>query len=300
MGSNASSSSSSALLLCGGGSRGAMEVGFYQALWELGLRIDFIVGSSIGALNGAFIAAGVPPSELARLWTGFRRRDGVRFNMRGLLKPRRRPGLFCLDPLRKLLRQSLPVTRLEDLCIPLTIVTTDLQQGKPVYWHGRGDLIEPLLASLSLPILFPPVEIQGRQFVDGGIANNVPLDYALASGAQRVFMIQCVCCEGSIRPYTGLINVMARSFSIALDCKYANDLAHFSGQAQIDVVRPQFPLDIGLLDFRYTAQLIEAGYRQSLAYFSQSTSSLGRGNGTPTAAASPHKEGIRALLKGIS
>ena len=119
-----------ALILCGGGSRGALEVGFYRALRELGLPLDFIIGSSIGALNGAFIAGGMPPDDLAALWRGFRREHGIRWNLRWLLGPRRRPGLFALDPLRDLLRRTLPATRFENLAVPFSIVTTDLQSGK--------------------------------------------------------------------------------------------------------------------------------------------------------------------------
>jgi len=270
-----------ALILCGGGSRGALEVGFYRALHEIGLPVDLIIGSSIGALNGAFIAGGMPPADLAALWRGFRRQDGIRWNLRWLLDPRRRPGLFTLDPLRDFLRHTLPATRFEHLAVPLSIVTTDLQSGKAVYWADNGDIIEPLVASLSLPGLFPPVEIGSGQFVDGGIANNVPLDRAVALGARDILMIQCVCCEGRATPYRGLINILARSFSIALDCKYATDRMHFGGHARIHIVRPRFSLEIGLLDFRHSADLIHIGYQQSLAYFNQNP--LARTAAVPTA-----------------
>lgn len=211
-----------ALILCGGGSRGALEVGFYRALHELGLPVDFIIGSSIGALNGAFIAGGMSPDDLAALWRGFHREDGIRWNLRWLLDPRRRPGLFTLDPLRDLLRRTLPVTRFEDLAVPFSIVTTDLQEGKAVYWSGEGDIVEPLVASLSLPGLFPPVEIGTGQFADGGIANNVPLDQAVALGARHILMIQCVCCEGRAAPYRGLINEITPLLGLS-DGKYCAD-----------------------------------------------------------------------------
>ena len=259
--------SPAALVLCGGGSRGALEVGFYRAVRELGLPVDFVIGSSIGALNGAYIAAGMSPDELTRLWLTFRRREAIRLNLRWLLEPWRRPGLFQLDFLREWLRRTLPVTRFEQLPIPLTIATTDLQLGKAVHWHGAGDIIEPLMATVSLPGLFPPVEIDAHQFVDGGIANNVPLDQALALGAAHILMIQCVCCDPFVKPLRGLIDVVARSFSVALDCKYAVDLERFSLAVQIHVVRPHFQRDVGLLDFRYSADLIETAYKQTLEQF---------------------------------
>lgn len=260
----AGSDAMTALVLCGGSSRGALEVGFYRAIRELGVRIDLVVGSSIGALNGAYIAAGTPPDELARLWREFDWKHAARLNLRWLLGPGRSPGLFTLDPLRVRLRRTLRATRFEELALPLHVAATDLQLGKAVYWHGRGDLIEPVLASMSLPVVFPPVTIGEHQYVDGGIANNVPLDRAFALGARDVFLIECVCCEAADRPVGGMMSVLARSLTVAMDARYEADVARFAGAARLHVVKPVVRRDIGLLDFRYTEELIEAGYRQTL------------------------------------
>ncbi len=257
-----------ALLLCGGGSRGAMEVGFYQALSERGIRIDLVLGASIGALNGAYIAGGMPPGELAKLWRDFRLNKALHPNWRWLAHPRTRAGFFTLDPLRELLRRTLPATRFEDLAIPLTVVTTDLGCGEAVYWQ-HGDLIEPVIASLSLPGVFPPVAVGGCRHVDGGLANNVPLDKAIELGARTIFMVQCVCAERCPMPPLGLVDLIVRGFSIALDGKYRADLERFQHRARLHVVRPQLPREIGLLDFRHSAELIEAAYRQTLRHFTQ-------------------------------
>lgn len=256
-----------ALVLCGGSSRGALEVGLYQAVRELELPIDFVIGSSIGALNGACIAAGMSPAELSRLWLGIRRRDVIRWNWKGLLHPQRYPGLYTLDPLRELLHRALPRTRFEQLQLPLTIVATDLQGAGPIYWSGSGDIIEPVLASMSLPVVFPPVEIAGRQFVDGGFANNVPLDHAALLGAREALIISCVCCPPMVKRYRSVVDVLARSLTIAMDRKYASDFAYFANKVRVHAVQPRFERDVGLLDFRYSAELIAEGYRASLAYF---------------------------------
>jgi len=252
-----------ALVLCGGGSRGAMEVGFYRALTECSIKADFILGSSIGALNGAFIAGGMTPSELIQLWREFRLSRALSINWAWLLHPRRRPGFFSLAPLRNLLRRTLPVTRFEDLVVPLTVVTTDLESGSAYYWHGQGDLIEPVIASMSLPGIFPPVELDGRLHVDGGVANNTPLDKAHELGARSVYMIECACAERCPRPLQGWADILMRSFSVALDSKYHAQLMHFHGHIEIHTVRPQLDREVDLLDFDHTEHLIEAAYRQT-------------------------------------
>lgn len=159
----------SALVLCGGGSHGALEVGFARALYEAGHRPYMILGTSIGALNGAFLAAGVDVATLEGLWRVFRSWKALRPNWGWLLHPRTAPGFLNLTPLRRILQRELPVTRFEELTIPLSIVTTDLASGKACYWEGEGDLMEPLLASMSLPGVFPQTELDGRLHVDGGI-----------------------------------------------------------------------------------------------------------------------------------
>lgn len=262
-----------ALVLCGGGSRGAMEVGFYQALAEFGVQADFILGSSIGALNGAYIAGGMTPSELGRLWSEFRLSRALPMNWALLLRPRRHPGFFSLAPVRSLLRRTLPATRFEDLAIPLTVVTTDLESGRACYWHGSGDLIEPVIASMSLPGIFPPVEIDGRLHIDGGVTNDAPLDKAQELGARSIYLIECACAEHCPRPLRGWADILVRSFSIALDSKYRAELMHFHNRIDIHSVRPQLDQEIGLLDFRHSAKLIEAAYRQTRAHLERSRAS---------------------------
>lgn len=97
------------LVLCGGGSRGAIEVGFTQALWESAIQFDGIIGSSVGALNGAFLAAGGHPDELAEIWRGLRFRELFRSNWRILLRGARETSVFTLGRrLRHLLWKGIP------------------------------------------------------------------------------------------------------------------------------------------------------------------------------------------------
>jgi NTE family protein len=269
------------MVLCGGGSRGAMEVGFYKALHEAGVRVDFILGCSIGALNGAFIAGGMPPSELARLWTDFRLRQAVGINWTGLHDWRHSPGPFSLSPLCALLRRMLPATRFEKLAIPLTVVTTDFESGSAVYWGEKGDLVEPVIASMSLPGIFPPLVIDGRLHVDGGLSNNVPLDKAEELGAGVAYLIECACAQRCAQPLRGWKDLVVRSFSIAVGSRYAAELDHYRGRVEIHAIRPHLDHEVDLLDFRHTAQLIETAYRQTCEYLERLRTSAGGSSTNP-------------------
>lgn len=263
---NTKASAHTALVLCGGGARGAMQVGFYQAIVELGLSFDLVIGSSVGALNGALISADMPPTELAQLWRGLKKRDVLAWNWRGLRGET--GGLYTFAPLRRLLHEVLPIRCFEELKHPLVITTTNLQTGQPCYHERQGELIEPVIASMSLPGAFPPVWIAGHQHVDGGIADNVPFDKALDRGARELLMISCTCCPQNSTALASPLKILLRSFMIALDTKYQCSLQqHRSRGIHIKLVRPHFSQSVGLLDFDHADALIEVGYRETLATF---------------------------------
>lgn len=263
---NTEAAAHTALVLCGGGARGAMQVGFYQAIIELGLSFDLVIGSSVGALNGALIAADMPPAELAQLWRRLRKRDVLAWNWRGLRGER--GGLYTFAPLRHLLHEVLPIRCFEELKHPLIITTTNLQTGQPCYHERQGDLIEPVIASMSLPGAFPPVWIAGHQHVDGGVADNVPFDKALDRGARELLMISCTCCPQNSTVLASPLKILLRSFMIALDTKYQCSLQqHTSRGIHIQLVRPHFSQSVGLLDFEHADELIDVGYRATLATF---------------------------------
>jgi len=253
-----------ALVLCGGGSRGAVELGLYRALVELGIRIDLVVGTSIGAINGAAVAAGLPPDALARVWRGLRRRDIFTINWQLFWKLLWADSLYDHRPLRQFLERHLPVRRFEDLAIPLIVTGTDFRTGQPLYWR-RGDLLEALMASVAMPGLFPPQLVQGVQVVDGGISDNVPIDVAVAEGADTVIFILCACCERTNRPLRGVFPILRRALGIAIDRKYHGDVRRYAGRARLIALEPAIDLEIDLLDFSHSDELIASGYTCALA-----------------------------------
>ncbi len=256
-------SGKTALVLSGGGSRGALQVGLYQALHDLGIELDLIIGSSTGAVNGAFIAAGVPPAELARLWRSVQPKDFYALNGKLLRGPLRIKSLLDNRRLRTFLRRHLPIKRFEELDTPLVVTGTCLQTGEPLYFT-HGDILDALLASTAIPGLFPPVELAGRQVIDGGIADNVPLGAAIERGADTVIAMLCICCDAIPYPVHGWWNILQHSLSIAIDRKYRSDLRHYHSKARLIVMEPRAGLDVGLLDFSRVGHLISLGYEHAL------------------------------------
>ncbi|MHB8481813.1 MAG: patatin-like phospholipase family protein [Nitrospiria bacterium] len=248
-----------AVVLCGGGSKGAIEVGFYQALVESGVKIDLIVGSSIGAVNGAFMASGISYQDLALLWKNMRIQDLYGFNWNNLWKFFGADSLYDHSRFRRFLERHLSVFEFNQLKIPLIVTCTNLQTGQPVYIR-KGNLPDALMASVAVPGLFPPQRYQGSQLVDGSVSDNVPLDIAVFEGATTILCMQYNCCGNTPRPVRGLKRILGRAFSIALDQKTASDIRYYRDKAKLIVLEPTFGLDIEILDFRYTALLINRSY----------------------------------------
>lgn len=167
-------------VLSGGGNLGAVQVGMLRGLLEAGIRPDAVVGTSIGALNGAFLAghndiAGI--EALTELWTSVRRSDAFPFRIstlaRGMLG--RQPFMFDSLGLQSVLaRAQFGFDRLEEAPLPLRVVTTDICSGEAVVLT-KGDTVRALLASSAIPGVFSSVEIDGRTLVDGGVVANTPI-----------------------------------------------------------------------------------------------------------------------------
>ena len=251
-----------ALVLGGGGSRGAAEVGLYRALVELGIPIDFVVSSSIGAVNGAMIAAGLPPGELERRWKALRSRDvlGTGWPLwRLLVRP---ASLFSNQSLRGLLEKILPVRSFGELRMPLVIVATDLETGESVALT-EGSLVEAILASTALPGLFPPIQWQGRRLIDGGLSNNMPIDLAVERGAERVIGMLCGCGRG-LPASPNLVSVLGQSFSLAINARYRCDARLYARLAELMILDPCLEPSLELLDFDRAWTLLEPAHQYAL------------------------------------
>lgn len=155
------------LALSGGGAKGFAHLGVFRLLEECGMKPDIISGTSAGAIVGALFADGYSSGEIMELFEG---REFSKFASLQLPKS----GLFDHKRLRSFLRKQLRTKNIEDLPIPLVIVATDIDQGKSHEFRS-GSLVEAIVASASIPIIFSPVEIDGTHYVDGGLFRNFPV-----------------------------------------------------------------------------------------------------------------------------
>lgn len=273
------------LVLGGGGAAGVAHVGVVQALEELGIRPDVIAGTSMGAIVGGLYAAGLTPEELQDAVTTI---DwGSIFNDRSdrqLLHPLRRDSR--LDPfsvqadlpvgigdggvqvdsglidavklnltLRRLFARAQGVSDFDALPIPFRAVATDLVAGEAVVL-GAGDLTSAVRASMSIPALFPPVEIDGRLLVDGGVVNNLPVNVARAMGADIVIVSEIPGATVSPEDLRGFTAVLAQTMSVMIGVNSRAQVAAL-GPGDIHLV-PDVGA-VGMLAFEQAPSTVSAG-----------------------------------------
>ncbi|MCP9612846.1 patatin-like phospholipase family protein [Coprobacter tertius] len=155
------------LALSGGGARGFAHVGALKALEEMGLRPDIISGVSAGSIIGVLYADGYSPDEIIDLFSRLNFSDLAEITMP-------RAGFFKIDRFRNFLKKVLRANNFEDLSIPVIVSATDLDKGKTTTF-AKGPIVEVVCASCSIPIIFPPIKINGVHYVDGGVFRNFPV-----------------------------------------------------------------------------------------------------------------------------
>jgi NTE family protein len=183
-----------AFVLSGGASLAASQVGMLQALYEHQIEPDFLVGTSAGALNAAFIASrpqtAATARKLGRIWGDLRREDVFPVSMTALIGGvcGKRDHLVPDRGLRALAHRHLEFDDLADASIPLHVVAFDLTEGREVLLSD-GPAVDSIAASASIPGVYPAVTIGERRLVDGGVLNNTPISHAVALGAERIYVL---------------------------------------------------------------------------------------------------------------
>jgi NTE family protein len=258
-----------AFVLSGGSSLGAIQVGMLQALMEAGIRPDLLIGTSVGAINAAWMAAQPNPEgalKLAEVWSGLRRQHIFPLNpwagARGLFG--RTDHVISNSGLRSVLEKNLPFERLEETRVPVHVVTTDLKNGRVVILSS-GPAIPALLASTAIPGVFPPVQIGRRKLIDGGVANHAPIEAAIELGASRVIVLPIGYPWSRNQPTNALgmaLHALARFVELRLEA----EVRSHRDSAEILMLPTVEALAVSPADFSRTQELIKLGYRSSRRY----------------------------------
>ncbi len=234
-------------VLGGGGARGAAQVGVLQALFEAGVEApSAIVGTSVGALNGASIAA--YPSlagtmMLREVWLSRQAAAVFQAHPLGVIISGLRRDQQSLMPqqnVRRLIERAMALTGIatfEKLRIPLAVIATDLNAGRPVVFRS-GELEPALLASTAIPGLFPSVRINDREHLDGGVVDNTPTDIAIDDGAKDILVISLMGGGEFEHAPNSLPELIARTLQLSLHHQMLSDYERLRHHARIVVLCP--------------------------------------------------------------
>ena len=255
-----------AFVLSGGGSLGAMQVGMLQALTESGIRPDLLIGTSVGAVNAAWIA-GCPDHQgalrLGEIWRTLRRQDIFPLSpwssARGLLG--RSNHMISNASLREVLTRHMPYERLEQAAVPVHVITTELKTGRSVL-ISSGPAVPALLASTAIPGVFPPVAIGRREFIDGGVANHTPIAGAIELGATRIFVLP-VGYPWLRQEPTNALGMALFALARFVEQKLDAEVAYYKQRADIQVLPTLEAPAVSPADFTHTDELMARGYRSA-------------------------------------
>jgi len=258
-----------AFVLSGGGSLGAIQVGMLLALADRHITPDLLVGSSVGALNAAYVA-GHPghrgAEELARIWTDLRRSDVFPTDVRRVARALTGHvnGIADPRPLRRLVTEQLPFARIEQAPWPLAVVATEVTTGREVVLT-EGPAVDAIMASAALPGVFPPVEVDGHLLMDGGVVNNSPISVARSLGATRIYVLPTGYACALETPPRSPLGMAMHAVTVAIQRRLIQDVQDMQAQpdcsgpngVDLRVAPPLCPVSVSPVDFRAAARLID-------------------------------------------
>jgi NTE family protein len=238
------------VILSGGGARGFAHAGILKALNEYDIYPDVIAGVSAGAIVGALYADGHSPDQIFDIFS----QEDTFFKYVKLKVPGN--GLFKTVGLKENLSKSLKAKTFEELQIPLFVVATNINTAEVTYFN-TGEILDRVLASAAIPVLFEPIEIEGNLYVDGGVLDNFPV-FPLEERCKRLIGI-------SLNPintqddFDSLLKIAERTFHLSTSSNISNKIERCEM-----VFEPEELKEYGLLDTSKGKEMFELGYHSAL------------------------------------
>lgn len=238
------------LVLSGGAARGIAHLGVLEALLENNIRIDIVSGVSAGAIAGALFLDGYHPREILEIFANQKLYKMIRISVP-------RSGFFKIDGLKKILKANLKTEKIEDLQKPFIIAVTNYQKAKVEYFT-KGPLIDLVIASSSIPVLFETKKIDGVSYIDGGIMDNLPVD-PLVDQCKKIIGVH-VNPIGDPGTSTNPWQVAERSFhmAVASEVKRKQELMNI-------FIEPEKLVNFSILDLRKAKTIYNIGYEAASA-----------------------------------
>lgn len=233
------------LVLSGGGTRGYAHIGVVKALLEKGIEFSAISGTSSGAIIGAFICDGFQPDDIAEILLKYEPEIGLNYTHFW-------ENLFSFDAYAKVLKDNLRSKSFETLQKPLHVNVTNLNNGQQVIIH-EGNLLDALVATAAIPVLFPPCFINGIPYGDGGLSNNLPVDPFLNS-ANKIIGVHANPI-GNYEAGSGMIHRLDRSLHLLM----RNTVLNHMNRCHLFIEPPALKLH-HLFESKKTRDLIQIGY----------------------------------------
>jgi NTE family protein len=267
-----SSPAKTAFVFAGGGSFGAIQVGMLQSLAAHGISADMVVGSSVGALNGAFYAGDPTPAGVERLgtiWRGLTRHDVFPVTWKTMLGFLwRRDFLIPHDGVRKLIDDHIPFRNLQDAAMPVHIVATDIITGDSVVL-SEGSTAEAIVASTAIPGAFSPIRYKNYFLADGAISSNTPVRVAVSKGATRLIVLPTGHACANQAPPVGAVANALHALTLLIARQLVIELENLGPGIEYYVVPPLCPLVGSPYDFSRTADHIDRAILSTDAWLSQ-------------------------------
>ena len=277
-----------AFVLGGGGALGAVEVGMLRALLERGVTPDLVLGTSVGALNGALVARDPSPAvidRLTELWRGAGEHSREVYGDRPLRTVRRAVStgthIFSAKPLQRRLEEELGDVTFEELPVRFQVCAASIERAAE-HWFDSGRVVDAVVASAAVPGLLPPARVGDEHYLDGGIVNSIPVGRAVLLGATRVFVLQVGRIDRPLRVPRRPWEVARVSFEIARRHRFQREMAELPPDVVAHVLpaRGTSARDDSLRagrDFTGVQDRIDATYDACAAYLDE----LDLGDGSP-------------------
>jgi len=236
------------VVLSGGGARGFAHLGVLQALNDAGIFPDVISGTSAGALVGVLYADGYTPEEIMQIMNSSSMLHYVRPTIP-------REGLLQISGIEGILKDYLKASRFEELAIPLYVTATDLNNGQATYF-SKGELIKPVIASASIPVLFKPVIIDDIYYVDGGVMDNLPV--SPIKNKCSFIIGSSVNPTGYEKTVTSMVQIAERSFMLNMTKEVVLKASRF------DIfIAPEELKNYKILDPQKAIEVYNIGYKET-------------------------------------